>query len=568
MYVMQYQLITTLSFYLWCWHCHALQFVPAKFQNSTLQVRLPQGTIQGKLKETSHRRLRYFSFEGIPFAEPPVGKLRFKPPIPARNWEGILNTSRIFTSCVQVIPSALNDLIESEDCLYINVFTPIKDLQNVNKDHLLPVMVWIYGGAFLLGSANSTYFGPDNLLKEDVVVAHFSYRLASFGFLSTEDLVSPGNYGLKDQHLALRWVKNNIRYFGGDPNKITIFGESAGSASVQYQLLYKKNEGLFQGAISESGSALCIWAFQRKPRKIAFDLGTVAGKTTSNSAELIEYLQSLSVEKLKSATMKTAIKNSLGIIYGIPFAPTIEPEHPEAFLTDKPHQLLQDGKFVKIPYMIGFNSAETFVIQPALSMTAPLLRFYDINPGILVPSGMNAGRYTNEAGKLIKEFYLSDRPTAEHYLQYINDGYFYRPIIESARLHSRSAPTFMYCFSYEGMLGRKTLGYPRIDYYKGVVHTEEMAYIWFRNYLPEPNRPDKLIRDRMVRMWANFAKTGSPTPRQDLLLQNISWPTVSSNMAYLDIDNNMVIKQQYRNKHMIFWKGLYDKYGKPPYDTY
>ncbi|XP_018565293.1 venom carboxylesterase-6-like [Anoplophora glabripennis] len=565
---MQYiQLITVLPYILCCWYCCALQFVPSRLQNSTLQVRLPQGTVQGKLKETLNRRLQYLSFEGIPYAEPPIGKLRFKPPVPARNWDGVLNTSRTFTSCVQVIPSVLNDLIESEDCLYINVFTTVKDLHACNVQ-VLPVMVWIYGGAFLLGSANSTYFGPDLLLEEGVVVAHFSYRLASFGFLNTEDLVSPGNYGLKDQHLALRWVKDNIKHFGGDPDKITIFGESAGSASVQYQLLYPRNEGLFQGAISESGSALCIWAFQRKPRKIAFDLGVAAGIITSNSTELVEYLQSLSVEKLKSATMKTAIKHSLGIIYGIPFAPTIEPEHPEAFLTDKPHHLLEEGKFVKVPYIIGFNSAETFLIQPAFSLTTPLLRYYDINPGILIPSGMNAGRYTNEAGKLIKEFYLSDRPRAENYLEYVNDGYFYRSIIESARLFSLSAPTFMYCFSYEGILGRKTLGYSRIDEYKGVVHTEEMAYIWSRSYLPEPNPTDKLVRDRMVKMWANFAKTKSPTPHQDFLLENISWPTVSSNMTYLDINKEMAIKQHYRNESMMFWKGLYEKYGRPPYDTY
>ncbi|KAJ8923240.1 hypothetical protein NQ315_001796, partial [Exocentrus adspersus] len=538
--------------------------------NTSLQVHLPQGTVQGKLKKTVVQNLTYLSFEGIPYAAPPVGELRFKPPVPANDWKGVLNASRTnIPSCIQVIPSVFTDLIESEDCLYLNVFTPVKDLQTTVE--LFPVMVWIYGGAFLLGSANSTYFGPDYLLEEGVVVVDLNYRLASFGFLSTEDLESPGNYGLKDQHFALQWVKTNIKQFGGDPDRVTIFGESAGSVSVQYQLMYPRNQGLFHRAISESGSTLCIWAFQRHPKKIAFDLGAAAGITTNSTKELVRYLRTLSTEKLKSATMRASIKhhqNSLGIISGIPFAPTIEPEHPNAFVTKKPHQVLQNGDFIKVPYIIGFNSAEAFSAKSAFTMASPLLRFYDIDAEILVPSGMNAGKKKSEAGERIKKFYLTDRSKPEQYLEYINDGYFYRPIIETARLFGQATPTFVYCFSYEGVIGRKTLGYSRVDEYEGVVHTEEMAYIWARNYLPEPNCTDKLITSRMVRMWANFAKTGSPTPHRDDLLGNVSWPVVSTNMIYLDINSKMTVKQQYRNDSMQFWKQLYEEYGKPPYDTY
>ncbi|KAJ8945248.1 hypothetical protein NQ318_016668 [Aromia moschata] len=396
------------------------------FQNSTLQVTLAQGIVQGTMKSTVNQKVHYFSFEGIPYALPPVGNLRFKrpqkpprtilfselkpglgedmvlqvpnsrenlgdgpgdqasespdssgdfslrhsfqPPVPGERWQGVLNSTVMDVSCVQVTPSVFNGYAESEDCLYINVFTPIKKLENAKNAQLLPVMVWIYGGAFLLGTANATYFGPDNLLEENVLVVHFGYRLASFGFLSTGDMESPGNYGLKDQHLALRWVRDNIRHFGGDPEKVTIFGESAGGVSVQHQLMYLGNRGLFRGAISESGSVLCTWAYQRQPRKIAFDLGRAAGLVTNSTKRLVDYLRSISTQKLKAATMAASLKNSLGIINGIPFAPATEPQHEGAFITEKNHKALAEGKIVKVPYIIGFNSEEAAIAKTGAEM--------------------------------------------------------------------------------------------------------------------------------------------------------------------------------------------------------
>ncbi|KAJ8974539.1 hypothetical protein NQ317_009106 [Molorchus minor] len=544
-----------------------------KNENANLHVRLPQGIVQGKMNRTVDRRTQYFSFEGIPYAQPPVGVLRFRPPVPAGNWDGVLNATVMHVpSCVQVTPSFFNGFEESEDCLYVNVFTPIKvnSLSQINRHtKLLPVMVWIYGGAFLLGSANASYFGPDNLLEEGVVVVHFGYRLSSFGFLSTEDMESPGNYGLKDQHLALRWTKDNVRHFGGDPNKITIFGESAGSVSVQYQLMYPANQGLFQGAISESGSALCIWAYQRQPKKIAFDLGRSAGLRTNDTRELINYLRNITTEKLKSATMKASIKNSLGIINGIPFAPVIEPEHKHAFITEKNHKLLSEGKFLKVPYIIGFNSEEAAIAKSALDVANPILRFYDFDFSTWVPTGMNVGENTDTVGKKIRDYYFNtSKSRADQYLEYINDGYFFRPIIESARLFGLLTPTYMYAFTYEGMLGRKALGYSEVDEYKGVVHTEEMAYIWSRNNFPEPNNTDRITRARMIKMWTNFAKEGNPTPESDHLLQNIIWPQVGTRMAYLNINRSLSARERYKNKAMGFWERIYSEYGNPPYDTY
>lgn len=186
----------------------------------------------------------YQEFKGIPYAEPPIGKLRFKAPVKHKGWKLIRNAREHGPNCEV-----------SEDCLYLNVYTMSLKCKR-------SVMVYIHGGSFNSGSGDSTLFGPSYFMKENVVIVTLNYRLGAFGFLSTGDEVIQGNNGLKDQLMALKWVKQNIEAFGGDVNSITIFGESAGSASVEYLILSPLAKGLFHRAISESGSSLCPWAFK------------------------------------------------------------------------------------------------------------------------------------------------------------------------------------------------------------------------------------------------------------------------------------------------------------------
>lgn len=165
----------------------------------------------------------------------------------------------------------------------------------------LPVMVWIFGGGFTIGGAEYSVYAPDFLLDRDIVFVSFNYRLGAFGWLSTEDLNCPGNWGLKDQVLALQWVKNNIGAFGGNPEKITVVGQSAGSASVSYLLQTKKTEGLYNAAIMQSGSSLCLWSLTRTTREIAFAIGARLGIFTADSGELVEELRNVDYQRLKRA---------------------------------------------------------------------------------------------------------------------------------------------------------------------------------------------------------------------------------------------------------------------------
>ncbi|XP_046678712.1 juvenile hormone esterase-like [Homalodisca vitripennis] len=219
-----------------------------------------QGRLKGRWFVTRGNRT-VAGFLGIPYASPPVGALRFKSPQPPSPWEGVLSATEDKPGCPQKAGTSnipLRARVTSEDCLYISVYTP-----DVMASHRLPVLVYIYGGSFEVGTSSSSSYGPDYLLDEDVILVVFSWRLGILGFLSLEHPVLPGNLGLKDQRAALRWIKENIPQFGGDPEKITIFGESTGAASVHYHLIFTAHEGLFRAGIADSGSARSPHVFRR-----------------------------------------------------------------------------------------------------------------------------------------------------------------------------------------------------------------------------------------------------------------------------------------------------------------
>ncbi|XP_046587076.1 juvenile hormone esterase isoform X2 [Neodiprion lecontei] len=207
------------------------------------EVTIPQGTLQGKIMTTTHGR-KISAFLGIPYAQPPVKNKRFANPVPADGWEGIRNATADGNFCPQISSRDYITSVGDEDCLNLNVFTP--QMSGGKNSSLLPVMVYVFGGRFMIGSANSSVYGPEYLLNQDVVLVTFNYRLGALGFLSTGDKVASGNWGLKDQVLALEWVQRNIRYFHGDRDRVTLFGHSSGSACVHLLTLSKLTIGFYE----------------------------------------------------------------------------------------------------------------------------------------------------------------------------------------------------------------------------------------------------------------------------------------------------------------------------------
>ncbi|KAK5650357.1 hypothetical protein RI129_001386 [Pyrocoelia pectoralis] len=523
-------------------------------------VKIKSGmTIVGRINQTVEEHKTYYTFRAIPFALPPIGELRFKPPVALSSdlMDQIVNASEDSSTCFEDIST-----VGSEDCLYLNVYTP----QFQKSSSLRPVMFWIYGGAFINGDDRYSSFGPDFLIDQDVIVVTTNYRLGIFGFLSTEDYASPGNYGLKDQIMALRWVQENIEYFGGNRSRVTLFGESAGSASVSYLSQSPLTEGLFQSAILESGTSINSWALARNGREIALLTAEALHVDTYSSQALVDGLRKVDAKKLQQAALASTLENALvyNPINGLPFAPTIEPIHPGAVVMNHSQNSLKNGFFHKIPYIIGFNSLEGIPFVNVLNYIRLYLVKYDLNPTMLVPAGLDVYDPVTKLnlGLLIKNYYFGTTPitiSEESLLQYVSDDSFVRPILEATILYSQYAPVYLYKFSYQGSLGsghRKQQGWC-------VGHAEELPYIWrIEGKHNKITTDDLLTRKRMVTLWTNFAKYGNPTPFPDVLFENVSWPLAHVNgfgLRYLDINLTLNASTDPNWKSFVFWTDLFKK---------
>ena len=232
-------------------------------------VNTVNGKVVGEKRVNPEDKSEYYAFHAIPYASPPIGNLRFKPPQElSENWQGIYNASDPkqgnLKRCAQKAwrMEGFEHEVKNEDCLYLWLYTP----SMLNATSSLPVFVWIHGGAFKFGSGTFYDYGPNLIMKgNDVIMVSINYRLGLFGFLSLGTPEVPGNMGFLDQVMALKWIKQNIKNFGGDPNRITIAGQSAGGYSVLYHMLSPRSVGLFNRIIAQSGELLSISWHQYMP---------------------------------------------------------------------------------------------------------------------------------------------------------------------------------------------------------------------------------------------------------------------------------------------------------------
>ncbi|KAK9875468.1 hypothetical protein WA026_007860 [Henosepilachna vigintioctopunctata] len=309
------------------------------------------GKIKGKLA-SNYLGVEYYSFQGIPFARAPVGDLRFKAPLPAEAWNGVLDGTKEGPACPSVHMLFRWVTGNEDNCLNLNVY--IKELPKDGVP-LKPVMVWVHGGGFTYGSNSTELYGPEYLITEDVILVTINYRLGIFGFICLEDenLGVTGNAGLKDQVMALTWVRENIISFGGDPNNVTVFGESAGAASVHFLTLSSLAKGLFHKVIIQSGSALSPWAYGVRGVKHICEYM----KTEENDeSKILNMLQKMTTKDLLN--IQTNIPDTIIAGFQRVFAPIVEKPSKDAFISEEPEHLLKSGNYNKVPIIIGTNSNE------------------------------------------------------------------------------------------------------------------------------------------------------------------------------------------------------------------
>ncbi|PKU35829.1 fatty acyl- hydrolase medium chain isoform x2 [Limosa lapponica baueri] len=315
------------------------------------------GTVRGYQFKVDAAERSINVFLGLPFAKPPVGPLRFSEPQPPEPWKGVRNATSYPPMCLQdkVQGQVFSDIITnrkekvlldvSEDCLYLNVYTPV----STEKQEKLPVFVWIHGGGLVFGAASS-YDGSALAAFDNVVVVTIQYRLGIAGYFSTGDKHARGNWGYLDQVAALQWIQENIIHFGGDPGSVTIAGESAGGISVSALVLSPLAKGLFHKAISESGTAIRV-LFTDQPEEDARGIATAFGCEKSSSAAMVECLRGKTEEEIIQTTLKM---RSL----------FISASADGKFFPKSPRQLLSEKVINAVPYIIGVNNCEFGWVLP------------------------------------------------------------------------------------------------------------------------------------------------------------------------------------------------------------
>ncbi|XP_030752570.1 venom carboxylesterase-6-like isoform X3 [Sitophilus oryzae] len=539
--------------------------IVVSYQENVPILTIPDGQLEGSIRQTVDLNKTYYAFRGIPYAQPPVGNLRFSNPVKNDPWAGVLDATNDKSSCVQAGGS---DVIGQEDCLYINVYTP-------NLNDSLPVMVWFHGGGFIGGSSSYENFAPDYFLEQGVIYVAFNYRLGVFGFLSTNDSTASGNWGLKDQVLALQWTKENIKYFGGDPEKITIFGQSAGAASVSYMLQAPQTKGLYRAAIMQSGHSLCLWSLTRNARNTAFQLGLLLGVSASDSDELISQLRDVDASKLQGAQSNLTLTKIVleTVLAGLAFGPVTELESNDSVVTGKSHEQISNGTFQQVPILMGFNSKEAVLLDNFVDFARQMYYIYDIAAYRIAPYDLTTSitdRYF--VGQQIKNYYsynssLTNYPEA--FTNIFSIDQFNRPIREAVQQFLNYVEVYFYEFSYEGELGYPDRQYPG----KGVGHAEDLHYFFVSNNSATDD--DLEVRRKLVLMWTNFAKYLNPTPDESVdKLDGVVWPAnspdtnITQGIQYLDINKLLSARLNPDQSNWNFYKEFYDQYGMPPYDTY
>jgi para-nitrobenzyl esterase len=461
---------------------------------------------------------RVLAFRGVPYAQPPVGELRWRAPQPAAAWDGVRPATDYAASCAQprtaTFSLPLDDL--SEDCLTLNVWTP--DLRPARK---MPVMVWIHGGGFSAGSGNLPQLNGTEIPRQDVVVVTINYRLAMFGFLAHPALMvgdeTPGNYGLLDSVAALQWVQRNIHAFGGDPGRVTIFGESAGADMVNYLMVSPAARGLFTQAISQSSSVGMVPA-PRLDQRVGFN--PPAAQLAKNyidklglpaDADIAASLRSLSTEQLLAAMGERDR-----------FTPIVDGR----ILPDQPGRLFAKGEQQKVPYLTGGNSWEASLgyligggFSPAFAAR-------------LVPAADKARLYPGLSGEALDDAIFGDLVILSHSRYVAN------------QMRAVQSPVHAYYFSYVAD-GRRTRQ-------PGAAHTDDIAFVMgtldAESDLARVTEQDRSVSRLMTDYWVEFARRGDPN-RAGLP----EWPAYDPGSArVLDIGDEIAVRDDFLAGRMDF----------------
>jgi para-nitrobenzyl esterase len=462
--------------------CVAILLSIAPFALSQIQnVKSTGGQLQGVVADG------VASFKGIPFAAPPVGDLRWKAPQPAKGWTGVKKAGAYAPGCMQdpsIVKMVGASVSVSEDCLYLNIWTAAK-----TAGEKRPVMVWIHGGAFVGGMTGTPMFDGTKFAQKGVVLVSVAYRLGVFGFmahpeLSRESGKGSGTYGIQDMIAGLQWVKNNIAQFGGDPSRVTIFGESAGGIAVGMLSAAPRAKGLFQRAISESGGSFA-------PPRIANEAGENVPSLKLAESNGEAFLKKLGAADIKAARALPAEQIQKALGGGMGGGSSFWPAADGNVLPGDPYELYEKGRFNDTPILAGTNSNEggLFMRGPA----TPASFEKQIRSG-----------YGDRADVILNAYpHATDAEAARASADVFREFAFAWPTWAWARMQSQKGKGKAFVYYYD----HRTPASP-----DGANHAAEVTYVFGNLGGPgsAPNPEDLALSNLIRSYWINFAGTGDP----------------------------------------------------------
>ncbi|XP_030065310.1 neuroligin-3 [Microcaecilia unicolor] len=568
------------SLALWLWSV-ALQVVTIDCQAYSQTVNTHYGKIRGtRVPLPSEFLGPVDQYLGVPYAAPPVGEKRFLPPEPPPSWSGIRNATHFSPVCPQNIHNAVPEIMtpiwftsnldivttyiqdQSEDCLYLNVYVPTED--DIRDSGAKPVMVYIHGGSYMEGTGNMI---DGNVLASygNVIVITLNYRVGVLGFLSTGDQAAKGNYGLLDQIQALRWISENVAFFGGDPLRITVFGSGIGASCVSLLTLSHHSEGLFQRAIIQSGSALSSWAVNYQPVKYTRMLAEKVGCNVLDTVDMVDCLRQKSSKELVEQDIQPAR-------YHVAFGPVIDGD----VIPDDPEILMEQGEFLNYDIMLGVNQGEGLKFVESVVDAEDGVSGSDFDYAVSnfvdnlygYPEGKDTLRET------IKFMYTdwADRDNPETrrktLVALFTDHQWVEPSVVTADLHARyGSPTYFYAFYHHCQSLMKPA-------WSDSAHGDEVPYVFGIPMIGPTDlfpcnfsKNDIMLSAVVMTYWTNFAKTGDPNkpvPQDTKFIhtkanrfEEVAWSKYNPrDQLYLHIGLKPRVRDHYRATKVAFWKHL------------
>nr|AWI63380.1 carboxylesterase [Sogatella furcifera] len=473
------------------------------------------GDVRGVWMKTEDGRT-IEAYLGIPYAKPPH---RFEDPELFEKWEGEIDGSKEATKCLQMSIFEPGVVDGSEDCLQMNIYTP-----SSTEKSIYPVLFYIYGGSFLNGYANTDFYGPSKLLSKDVILIVINYRMGFLGFASYNDKHFSGNYGLKDQSIALKWVKQHIAYFGGDETRITVFGQSSGAASAHYQVLSPQNKGIIRQAILMSGTVDCPWAFCTRFK---------SADLTAKMAKLVNCHQISAVELKKCLSKVNASEFVLNYekfqeiwpdVPSVIFPPCLESNDNEnAFITEESY----NKRTACTPLMIGSTSSEgTLNIATLMQATGDKFeeKLSELDREFTKIIPVQGGFQDDPDGKnkaaRWKKIYFGDSPISSNNLRQLADLYSDIDYLNGIKctIEKQRGKQYLYKFGYESLLSITQVLSNDPHFKMGVSHGDDLLYLFpmkLFGFQGKESAKDREMSRKMVDLVVKFAINGDPNPVAD-----------------------------------------------------